>query len=137
MKIRFDFRIFLSQEHGGISRYFINLYTSFLSSKIDVKIWSPFYINDYLRHHVKNNLIVTKIKKEDRILLFFIRILSKIIEQFLLIVSPPDVYHLTYYDYIPFHRKKTKIVLTVYDLIHELYQEEYPSRFLLMKKFAI
>ena len=134
MKIRFDFRIFLSQEHGGISRYFINLYTTFLTSNIDVKIWSPFYINAYLRHHLKRNLIFLKIKKENIILLYFVRILSKIIEQTFLIFSPPDIYHLTYYDYIPYHRKKTKIIVTVYDMIHELYPNEFDINASIIKR---
>ena len=44
---------------------------------------------------------------------------------------------MTYYGKIPFHLKKTKIVVTVYDMIHELYPDEFSEKSRLIKKKCV
>ena len=65
MKIAFDHTIFLIQKYGGISRYFIELQKK-LSLNNSVKIFSPIYLNNYLKDE-KNCLKLFKIKKNSKI----------------------------------------------------------------------
>ena len=48
MKIAYDHKIFWSQKYGGISRYFVNLFTNLSLKKLDYKVIAPFYKNEYL-----------------------------------------------------------------------------------------
>ncbi|WP_415499355.1 glycosyltransferase family 4 protein [Aquirufa ecclesiirivi] len=54
-----------------------------------------------------------------------------------LTLFPPDIYHITYYDRIPFHNRRTKIVISVYDMIHELYPEQFSEKASQIKKECV
>lgn len=44
---------------------------------------------------------------------------------------------MTYYDHIPWKLKKTKVVVSVYDMIHELFPDQFPDKVRLVKKKCI
>ena len=48
MKIVFDYQIFFWQKYGGISTYFSNLAKNLYSLNNEVKIISPFYVNELI-----------------------------------------------------------------------------------------
>ena len=57
MKVLFDYSIFFHQQHGGISRYFLNLYKEFIQKEIDTKILAPLHNNTFLKDsNYKSNL---------------------------------------------------------------------------------
>jgi len=123
-KIIYDSNIFYLQKYGGISKYFINLVKN-LDKKIFLpKIIAPIYINDYLENiekKYKKNFL--KINSHPR----FTRAFSNLInDQYLNIYSnfnKPDIIHSTYFK--PILKKKAKLVITVYDLIHEIFRNKY------------
>ena len=54
MKIFFDYRIFLHQAGGGISRYIINLSKSLNEKKLKNEIFAPIHINKMLKDYSFN-----------------------------------------------------------------------------------
>ena len=50
MKIRFDYRIFISQQYGGISRLFVILYTYLKgNNELNINFLILFHFNNYLK----------------------------------------------------------------------------------------
>jgi glycosyltransferase involved in cell wall biosynthesis len=129
MKISFDFRIFLLQKFGGISRYFVGLFSALKDEKsIHTNIICLFHLNKYLEvenNGLWNNIYLGQIKSRDFIAFNLVRLINHFGEIIYLAIYPPDIYHITFYDRIPQHRSSTKIVVTVHDMIYELYQEQY------------
>ena len=136
MKIRFDHRIFISQQFGGISRLFVVLF-SFLKSNADlnIKFLVLIHFNNYLKKINVGNLIF--LKNINKVYYLFAKSINELYELISLILFPPDILHMTYYRKIPFHLKKTKVVVTVYDMIHELYPKQFSDRSRLIKKNCI
>ena len=56
MKIAYDHKIFWSQKYGGISRYFVSLFTNLSLKKLDYKVIAPFYKNEYLNKIDSKNI---------------------------------------------------------------------------------
>jgi glycosyltransferase involved in cell wall biosynthesis len=132
MKIFLDPQIFNSQKYGGISRYYIEIF-SILSKKPNVHVSIPIFTTNNI-HFNESSLITIKQKRSLKI----IKILSfmgislrkrarkisftkgiKLVaqENFDLIIP-------TYYDpYFLEHSGSKPFVLTVYDMIHELFPE--------------
>jgi glycosyltransferase involved in cell wall biosynthesis len=128
MNLLYDHSIFRLQRYGGISRYFFELITR-LSNKTDVEInlFEGFHINEYgLSNHksdfsLYNGYKVPEIKYTGDAFeiinkLWFDNIYSK---------SNFDIYHPTYYRKDLNKFKKSPIVQTVYDMIHELYSGQF------------
>jgi glycosyltransferase involved in cell wall biosynthesis len=141
MKIFFDHRIFFYQKYGGISRYYIFLYENLMvKNNTKIQINSFIYINSYLKQLVTSNfkgLYLNQNMVFNKFINLSSKFLNYLFEFFYLLFFPPDIYHITYYDYIPFHFKKTKIVVTVYDMIHELYPNEFVSKASIVKRKCI
>ena len=121
MKILFDYKIFYQQEYGGISNYFYNLGKQLLNLHIDIKFNCLMYRSKYLANLPVNNFrgydvsfmpgklnpLLEKINKK-----YFEKTYSK---------SNFSIIHETYYSKHTFGNVKK--VLTVYDMINELYPQ--------------
>ena len=122
MKIVYDYKIFFHQKTGGPSRYFVELIKELIKINKDVTVYSPIYINEYLNLLNKKNVkgIFLKNKKYiGKLLKFYNDISSK----FFFYNNNLDILHTTYYDNINFTKKP--MVITVYDLIHEIFSDEF------------
>ena len=128
MNITFDYQVFSQQSYGGISRYFSNIskHISYLNNN-RVCILSPLYINDYISRN-KNEINVKGIK------IPYIKKSSKIIKFINFYFSfrqikelNSDILHETYYAKKSIASGREKIVLTVYDMIHELFPSQFSS----------
>ena len=130
MKIFYDFQIFTNQRYGGPSRYFVDLSSAIKKLGFETKIFSEFYINEHLKEIYDQDIVVGK-------KIYFNRFLSKInsVKKIFKRINTvknkknysafePDVLHLTYYNNF-FGEKKKNTILTVYDLIHEIYPHYY------------
>lgn len=133
MKILYDHTTFQFQRYGGISRYFYELITR-LSTKEDVGInlFQGFHINEYgLSEHKQNFELYWghkwKYKKPaTKYMSHIFSIPNKIL--FNNIYSNAgnlDIYHPTYYMKGLKNYGKTSMVITVYDMIHELYPAQF------------
>ncbi len=128
MKLLYDHSIFRLQRYGGISRYFYELITR-LSAKEDVSIdlFEGFHVNKYGLSDHKNNFNtyrgfnVPEIKYAG----YTFEIINKLWFNHVYSKSDFDVYHPTYYRKDLHKFKKKPVVLTVHDMIHELYSSQF------------
>ncbi len=127
MNIVFDYQIFIRQRYGGISRYFFELITRLCQNqRTKVSLFLGYYINDYgleryqdcYRHY--NGTKQTRC----RVNLPFL-FLNKILFETFVKKITPDIYHQTYYDYIRTDFP-VKRVITVHDMIHEIFPKYFP-----------
>lgn len=122
MKIFYDFQILNLQEYGGISRYYYELITRINRLGIaEAEIKCSFSRNKYFESYFN--------KKADgggdikKISAFAFNTFSSLFEE----VKGYDIIAPTYF-YAPFIKKgRGKMVLTVYDMIHEVFPDIYPK----------
>lgn len=131
MKIIFDYQIFGSQRFGGISRYFFEI-ASHLAClecvELESRIVSPLFVNEYLKYarpDLKvNGIAVPSIKRTGRLIGAANRFLSNQI----ISSQKADILHETYYSSTSVAPRGSRIVLTVYDMIHELYPNMFSEK---------
>ena len=125
MRIAFDYQTFALQTYGGISRYFVRLAQEFLTAGEQVRICAPFHINAYLRllpaECVKGKRIDRYPPKSARLFKLYNRLASRNAIQ----KWQPSIVHETYYARHGSASNKCPTVITVYDMIHELFAQEF------------
>lgn len=131
MKILYDHQMLLLQKYGGISRYFYELICRLkkMDCIIDVQCihnrnhyFAEYFDTPPARFYERRNLLTRAInssfeKLNQLVVLFKLR-------------RGYDIIHPTYYN--PYLTKiknmgKSKLVLTVYDMIQELFSDQYPE----------
>ncbi len=126
MKILFDYSIFYHQKFGGISRYFLNLQEQFLKSNNQTKIFAPIHQNIFLKKNINKNPFNIYLKKYPlntrRIFKNLNHYSTKIFCKF----YKPEIIHNTFFE--KNITNKCKKVITIYDLIHEIYYDEYGNK---------
>jgi glycosyltransferase involved in cell wall biosynthesis len=130
MKVLYDHQIFSTQIYGGVSRYFFELMKNFENDNgIEYDLSLRYSYNHYLNKY--NDL---KYKPFFKNFTFrgkyrLINILNKNISKKLLIKRDYDIFHPTYYDpYFLNILNNKPFVLTIYDMIHEIYPEMFSSK---------
>jgi len=125
MKIAFDYQIFSLQSYGGISRYFVRLAKYLLSENQEIKIFSPLHRNNYLedipRTSVSGNYLSFYPSKTGPL----IKIYNEIVSGIEMTRWKPSVVHETYYSKARYFQIDKPKVITVYDMIHELFGDEF------------
>ena len=105
MHILYDNTIFYLQRHGGISRYFSELINRLkLFEDVNIDTFKFLKILPRRIAHRKNFILDLK-----------------------LMFSHHDIYHPTYYSSSVKKRKGLKTIVTVYDMIHEMFLSDYDS----------
>ncbi len=129
MKILYDFQIFKEQKVGGISRYFFELMGQFDASK-ETSVLFPLLSssNYYLKKGYSLKSLLRKIDdyefKGKQRLNGFLKSLSESKLQKIAQNRNYDLFHPTYYYNFPSEEIRP-YVITVHDMIHELFCEEY------------
>ena len=124
MRIAYDHQIFQLQKYGGISRYFVELARIMASTPgMSVKIISPLYINAYLAEASPTLPVlgryVPPVRYTGRLKQ---RVNAWLVPQ-LLSHFRPDLVHETYYSVEKVSPTGVTTVLTVYDMIHDLFPD--------------
>ena len=151
MKVLYDYQIFDDQKFGGISRYFYEIIKRAGSfNKTEVNLSLVYTNNEYL---LKDNFFSEKLQAKPIRKTFinengkipFNRLFYKMEQKILSKINPDnitetnkaasimkikegnfDIFHPTYYDdYFFDYLGQKPYVLTIYDLIHEIYPEFY------------
>ena len=130
MKIAYDHQTFTVQRYGGISRYFYQLTKHISNMGHNAEIFSPLYINNYIKNLPKElvngrfveSKYIERMPKKSRIIGGMNRSLSK--RQ--LDLFNPDIVHETFYSKHKTYKKSKCTVITVYDMIHELFNYYQP-----------
>ena len=133
LKILYDHTAFQFQRYGGISRYFYELITR-LSTKedVDINLFQGFHINEYGLSEHKQNFesywgYKWKYKKPATKYMSHIFAMPNkfLFNNIYTSAGNFDIYHPTYYMKSLKQSGKTPIVITVYDMIHELYPNQF------------
>ena len=138
MRIAFDHSIFF-QKYGGISRYFATIAAEFVDCNIQVGIFSPLYRNEYLKDLPEGVVHGMQFKTYPPKTVKIIQYLNYSINVNKIRRFKPEILHQTYYNKHNYKEQKYKRVITVFDLIHEIYCSEDPKMqsFLQEKKHSI
>ena len=128
MKIAYDHQIFGWQQYGGISRYFFELASNIAVSKAaDVTVVSPVFVNAYLQSASDGLRVIGKkvpaIRRSGRLF----RAANQLLAPALMRNLSPDIVHETYYSKTRCAPAKSRVVLTVFDMIHERYPDSFPA----------
>lgn len=124
MKVFFDHQIFSMQRFGGISRYFANIH-NYLNrhGHSDSRILALYTRNHYVRNlqfplnNFCGELLLKKQRKLER--------WNKRYSRYIINKNDFDLLHPTYYDPYFLSNLKKPFVLTVHDMIHELFPEYF------------
>lgn len=138
MKIVFDHQIFGWQKYGGISRYIFELAVQLSAhSENDVTVASPLYVNEYLKKAPKSlkvfGMHVRLLPKTGRIL----RAINHLIVWLFVRDLRPSIFHETYYSSKRLAPETSKVILTVHDMIHERFSEQFSPFDSTMREKAI
>lgn len=126
MNVVYDYQTFFNQKYGGISRYFFQL-AKHLDQELDLLIIAPFYCNEYigeLDREIVKGLKIKQIKNKfvNHAFRNFNHYLSKIIAHNV----KPDIIHETFFSNKTPFSSDIPNILTVYDMIHELFDNYQP-----------
>ena len=131
MRIFYDDLIFSNQHYGGISRYFVELAKNINAKKnssYQARIVAPLFKNKHLHKHGKESnligLFVPNIVGIGPVL----RSINNVLTPAIMSKSEPDIIHETYYSLDRFRSLHSKRVLTVHDMIHELFPKNFSPR---------
>ena len=125
MNVLYDYQIIQSQKYGGISRYYYELIKAIKragSAHTDIRCLFAInkYFGDELDNKFHKDIGKTKRGKIS---------LNKLYFKILLSTKKYDVFHPTYYDPYYIGHVKGKVVITVHDMIPELFPEYYGTDF--------
>jgi len=130
MKILYDHQIFTSQIYGGISRIFFELIKYFNNdNEIECELSLNYSNNYYLKKldnlSYKAFLENYSFRGKHRLL----SILNKKASIKYISKGDYDIFHPTYYDpYFLDYIGRKPFVLTIYDMIHEIYSDMFPLK---------
>ncbi|CAD6879114.1 Mannosyltransferase [Methylomonas albis] len=128
MNILFDHQIFCIQKYGGISRYFYELANNLRKlDQTSVEIFCPLHTNEYF---YENNQIRPRGMRLPRAMP---QMLSRRISSLTNVISfsllkdklHPDIFHETYYSLFDCCPPGAKRIITVCDMIHEKFPENF------------
>ena len=133
MRIVYSHDIFSFQAYGGISRYFVEIAKRIPANEAQVQIFAGLYINQYLKGLpgvigfklpvLKNRGVTARIINASMYLMR--KSINDLVQRALIRSDPQTILHLSYYTR-PSAKKKLKLVVTVYDMIGELFGQYFP-----------
>ena len=133
MKVLFNNTIFFTQKVGGVSRYFDCIFKKFIQLKFPFKVVAPIYKNIYLKNldnTYKQGLYFSKYP----MLKNFIK-LNDVVSNFIISKdSKSTIIHDTYYSSSLLEIKNKKKIITIYDLIHEKFNNYYSYKDIIQNK---
>lgn len=126
INIVYDHQIFGQQKYGGISRYFCEVASRIArDNNCDVKFVSPIFTNCYLKSDssLVKGFYVPKIPKTGKV----IQLINNLIAPCLVSSCSPTLVHETFYSYKTAAPNSAKVIVTVHDMIHELFPESFEA----------
>jgi glycosyltransferase involved in cell wall biosynthesis len=126
MRIAYDHQIFGWQKYGGIARYFYELARGVaLTAGFEATIVAPLYVNQYLGNRPDAlRLIGRQVPSAPRSGRIY-RALNSLIVGRLLKGIEPHIVHETYYSTRRLAPARSKVVLTVFDMVQEKFPGQY------------
>jgi glycosyltransferase involved in cell wall biosynthesis len=126
MRVIFDSQIFCAQNVGGISRYFSSLAAEMSAlAGVQPSIIAPLHINAYLDHLPPGLVHGRRLRSRSRSSPS-LRVASILGCALALYMARPDIVHRTYYYPVPRAPRRSRSVITVYDMVHEKFPRDFP-----------
>ncbi len=124
MNLIYTYDVFCMQRYGGVSRYFFELIRRITPQIADVKILAGLYINEYIKSlPMVRGIKVPALKYTG----FFRRKIDRIFQKIMLRgTNSQTITHQTFY-YEPYIKVTGKIVVTVYDMVTEIFPQYFPK----------
>lgn len=126
LRVAFDHRVFVYQKHGGVSRYFCGLTEHLPDYGVEPRVISPFYVTDRLQQLDPTRVWGRHFEPTPR-RQRLATIGGELAFRSLSSAFGADIVHETYYNPRRIAPRKAKVVLTVYDMIHEIFHELFPG----------
>ena len=124
MRIAFDSQAFVLQPYGGISRYFTHLATGLSDEHQQVCIFANAHRNNYLNELAEDLKNVSFLKSYPRYSWRLFYFYSQMMSRYKIANWKPDLVHETYYSRIGSSPQNCPTVLTIYDMIHEIFNKD-------------
>jgi glycosyltransferase involved in cell wall biosynthesis len=124
MRIAFDHQIF-RQTYGGISRYFTQLAQGLIDLNQDVRVIAPLYQNSYLASLPGGVVRGRYIQRYPPKMGWMILKCNDYLSRSQIARLKPDLLHETYYSSVCLAPVGCPTVITVHDMIHELFPNEF------------
>lgn len=126
MKLAFDHQIFCLQPYGGISRYIVCLAQELENTpETKAKIFAPIHINRHLKTAPFQQVIGIGMNHYPWHLRNKMPSWNRNISSLTMSAWRPDIIHETYYSNISVGPSNVPRVVTVHDMIHELFPERF------------
>jgi glycosyltransferase involved in cell wall biosynthesis len=133
VRIIYSHDIFSFQAYGGISRYFVEIAKRIPTDEAQVQVFAGLHINEYLKGvpgligfklpALKNRGVTARIINAS---MYIVRkSINNLVQRALIKSDPQTILHLSYYTRPP-AKRKLKLVVTVYDMIPELFGQYFP-----------
>lgn len=132
MKIAFDHQAFVRQSYGGVSRYCTKLAQQLTLCGQDIHVCAPIHRNHHLQDLNKDSVHGKELKNHIPYSKPAIYLINKILCNAHLKRLKPDIIHETYYSPLHSGNIRTPRVVTVHDMIHEL----FPNNFSIIDRTA-
>lgn len=120
MKVVFDYQIFQDQRYGGISRYFVELARALnQSTTYEASMAAPLHVNEYLRASMlpgTHRYWPARFRGAGRVR----SAVNRLAAPGLVCLLGADIVHATYFNAAA-RRPGRPLVITVYDMIHEIF----------------
>jgi glycosyltransferase involved in cell wall biosynthesis len=126
LSVAFDHRIFTTQKYGGISRYFAAIAPLLRAHGCHPTIIAPLHINAYLNglpHGIVWGARIPTFRGSSRVSLVIDRFMARPLAA----ACDARIVHETYYGARSYTPQGAATVLTVYDMIHELFPNLMPD----------
>jgi len=113
------------QKYGGVSRYFYEIANRIAAAGNEVELFAPLYINEYFRNDCRvrpRGIKISSLPMTGRIVGAVNAAVSR------LLVRPRqdvDIFHETYYSMVDCCSLSAKRVLTIHDMIHEKFANNF------------
>jgi hypothetical protein len=127
VKVAFDHRMFSFQRYGGVSRYFFELASRLPAHGVSsVSVVAPFYVNNYLAADSAARFTRGRYVPYTFGGIPVVPVVNRFAAPLAWRGANPDIIHETYFATKPVGRARRRVV-TVYDMIYELFAEEFPT----------
>ena len=127
LRVRFSPDIFRTQAYGGVSRYITELHRGLVGRGVDSRVVAGLHVNSYLRGLPRSYGLDANWVRPRRARQALTKVTDRALER--LWCSRLDrttIWHKTMFDrHIP---EGPRLAVTVYDMIHERYPEQFGSR---------
>jgi glycosyltransferase involved in cell wall biosynthesis len=127
MKVAFDDQIFSFQRYGGVSRYFFELASRLPAHGVsEVSVVAPLYVNNYLAGDAARRFVHGRYVPYSFGGIPVVPVVNRFAAPLAWRGANPDIVHETYFAIKPIGRARRRVV-TVYDMIHELFANQFPD----------